>query len=131
MRAWVLADGKYSFRGQILLRYLEWHWWEHCEEYVRTGKPRRLHEAMTDDDWGVCTVREIQQATIYGGIESFRLHRSGLECDFEASVAKETGYRRLRISFDIDEQKWRNIAATARVVFRECSYFTLLEAPPN
>ena len=24
MRAWVLADGKYSFRHQILLRYLEW-----------------------------------------------------------------------------------------------------------
>src|SRR5262245_27950114 len=26
MRAWILADGKYCFRGQILLRYLEWNW---------------------------------------------------------------------------------------------------------
>src|SRR5262245_13061896 len=53
MRAWVLADGKYSFRDQILLRYLEWHWWDHCEEYVRTGEPLRLHETMTQDDWGI------------------------------------------------------------------------------
>jgi len=52
MRSWILADGKYSFRGQILLRYLEWHWWEHCEEYVRTGQPLRLHETMTEQDWG-------------------------------------------------------------------------------
>jgi len=53
MRAWILADGKYSLRGQILLRYLEWHWWEHCEEYVRTGQPLRLHETMTNEDWDV------------------------------------------------------------------------------
>jgi SAM-dependent methyltransferase len=53
MRAWVLADGKYSFRGQILLHYLEWRWWEHCEEYVRTGQPLRLHETMTEEEWGV------------------------------------------------------------------------------
>jgi len=53
MRAWILADGKYSFRGQILLRYLESHWWENCEEYVRTGQPLRLHETMTEEQWGV------------------------------------------------------------------------------
>lgn len=53
MRAWILADGKYSFRDQILLHELERKWWEHCEEYVRTGQPLRLHETMTDDEWGI------------------------------------------------------------------------------
>jgi SAM-dependent methyltransferase len=53
MRAWVLANGRYSFRDQILMRYLEWHWWEHCEDYVRTGQPLQLHKNMTEDDWGI------------------------------------------------------------------------------
>jgi hypothetical protein len=53
LRSWILKDGKNSFRDQNLLRYLEWHWWEHCEEYVRTGKPLRVHQTMTDEEWGV------------------------------------------------------------------------------
>jgi 2-polyprenyl-3-methyl-5-hydroxy-6-metoxy-1,4-benzoquinol methylase len=52
-RSWVLEDGKNSFRDQNLLHYLEWRWWEHCEEYVRTGKPLRVHQTMTDKEWGV------------------------------------------------------------------------------
>src|SRR5258705_190781 len=27
LRAWVLKAGKYSFRGQMLLHFLEWQWW--------------------------------------------------------------------------------------------------------
>lgn len=53
LRPWVLKDGRHSFRDQILLHYLEWHWWEHCEDYVRTGKPLRVHQTMTDEEWGV------------------------------------------------------------------------------
>jgi SAM-dependent methyltransferase len=52
-RSWVLKDGKNSFRDQNLMHYLEWRWWEHCEEYVRTGKPLRVHETMTDEEWGI------------------------------------------------------------------------------
>ena len=52
-RPWVLNDGKNSFRDQNLLRYLEWRWWEHCEEYVRTGKPLRVHQTMTEEEWAV------------------------------------------------------------------------------
>ena len=52
-RSWVLKDGKNSFRDMNLLHYLEWHWWEHCEEYVRTGKPLRVHQTMSEEDWGV------------------------------------------------------------------------------
>jgi len=80
-----------------------------------------------DDDWGVCTVREIQQATIYGGIESFRLHRSGVECAFDQEAAEQAGFRALRITFDLDEKDWRELVATAKVVFRDCRYFTLEE----
>jgi len=52
-RSWVLKGGKNSFRDQNLLHYLEWHWWEHCEEYVRTGQPLRVHQTMTQEQWGV------------------------------------------------------------------------------
>src|SRR5262245_64525053 len=49
-----------------------------------------------EDDWGVCTVREIQRATIYEGISSFRLHRTGLECVFDPESAAEVGFEELR-----------------------------------
>lgn len=52
-RSWVLKDGKNSFRDQNLLHYLEWHWWEHCEEYVRTGQPLHVHQTMTEEEWAV------------------------------------------------------------------------------
>jgi len=52
-RSWVLKDGANSFRDQNLLHFLEWHWWEHCEEYVRTGKPLRVHQTMTEEEWGI------------------------------------------------------------------------------
>jgi SAM-dependent methyltransferase len=52
-RSWVLKDGANSFRDQNLLHFLEWHWWEHCEEYVRTGKPLRVHQTMRDEEWGI------------------------------------------------------------------------------
>ena len=49
-RSWLLKDGKNSFRDQNLLHYLEWRWWEHCEEYVRTGQPLRVHQTMTEEE---------------------------------------------------------------------------------
>ena len=96
-----------------------------------TGDPEAGGHCWTfsrsfDDDWGVCTVREIQRATVYGGIESFRLHRSGAECVFDAKAAADTGYRELRIAFTIDDQTWHTVADTARVVFRDCPSFTLV-----
>jgi SAM-dependent methyltransferase len=53
MRPWILAEGKHSFRGQILLHELEWKWWEHCEDYVRTGQPLRVHQTMSEEEWGI------------------------------------------------------------------------------
>jgi hypothetical protein len=80
-----------------------------------------------DDDWGVCTVRGIQQATVYGGIESFSLHRSEVVCLFGPNAAEKTGCRELKIAFAIDDNAWREVADTAKLVFRDCPYFTLRE----
>jgi hypothetical protein len=80
-----------------------------------------------EDDWGVCTVKGIQQATVYEGIERFRLSRSGVECVFDAEAARETRCRELRISFSIDDETWQSLAETAEVVFRGCAYFTMAE----
>jgi SAM-dependent methyltransferase len=52
-RSWILKDAKSSLRGHVLFHYLEWRWWEHCEEYVRTGKPLRVHETMSAEEWGI------------------------------------------------------------------------------
>lgn len=52
-RSWLLADGKSSFHDQNLLHDLEWRWWQHCEDYVRTGQPLRVHQMMTDEEWGI------------------------------------------------------------------------------
>ena len=95
-----------------------------------TGDPEAGGHCWTfsrsfDEDWGVCTVREIQRATIYGGIESFRLHRSGLECVFDPKAATKAGYCELRITFAIDDITWAELAATAEIVFRACPCFTL------
>jgi hypothetical protein len=77
-----------------------------------------------DDDWGVCTVREVQQAVIYGGIERFRLHRTAAECDFDPRAAGELGFSALRVTFEIDDEAWANLTATAKIVFRDCPYFS-------
>jgi SAM-dependent methyltransferase len=53
VRSWALKEGKNSFRDQNLLHYLEWRWWEHCEEYLRTGQPLRVHQTMNNEEWGV------------------------------------------------------------------------------
>jgi hypothetical protein len=64
---------------------------------------------------------------IYGGIETFTLHRSGVECVFDPEGAQEAGFGALRITFTIDDKNWNDLAATAKVVFRDCPYFKLVE----
>jgi hypothetical protein len=76
-----------------------------------------------DDDWGVCTVREIQQAVIYEGIVSFSLHRTGMECIFDAKSAAEVGFTELRVTFEIGDLAWKRLVEVARTVFRDRDYF--------
>jgi SAM-dependent methyltransferase len=52
-RRGLLESSPNSWRDQTLLHYLEWRWWDHCEDYVRTGQPLRVHDQMTDEDWGI------------------------------------------------------------------------------
>ena len=77
-----------------------------------------------DDDWGVCTVREIQKSTIYECITSFDLHRSSLKCKFDAKGTSDTGFSELQIIFDIDDRSWNQLTDTARIVFQDRPYFT-------
>jgi hypothetical protein len=85
----------------------------HCWNFSRSS----------NDDWGVCTVREIQRATLYEGIASFNLQRSGLECVFDENGAAEIGFSELRITFEIDDQAWQKLVAAAQTIFRDRAYF--------
>ncbi|PSB56563.1 hypothetical protein [Chamaesiphon polymorphus] len=76
------------------------------------------------DDWGVCTVKEIQQATIYECITSFDLHRSNLKCIFDEEGINCTGFSELQIIFELDDRAWKQLADTARIVFHDRPYFT-------
>lgn len=80
-----------------------------------------------DEDWGVCTVRGIQHATFCEGIESFKLKRSGCQCVFAPKAAEKAGFRKLRISFRVDDDSWKELTETAKIVFRGCPYFTVAE----
>jgi hypothetical protein len=85
----------------------------HCWIFSRT----------LDDDDGVCTVRGIQRATIYEGIATFRLQRTGVVCVFDPHWAAEVGVTELRITFEIDDDSWNDLAAKAQTVFRDRPYF--------
>jgi hypothetical protein len=76
-----------------------------------------------DDDLGVCTVREIQRATIYEGIASFTLHRSGLECVFDSDGSAKVGVAELHIGFEIDDRVWEEVSTASRFIFRDRPYF--------
>jgi hypothetical protein len=86
----------------------------HCWTFSRS---------FDDDDWGVCTVREIQQATLYEGIASLHFYRAGLECKFTPAGAAVAGIGVLRIRFEIEDEAWDQLAAIARTIFRDRDYF--------
>ena len=108
---------------------------EECVVYLigfGTGDPEADGHSWTfsrsfDEDDGVCTVREIQRAVLHGGIERFTLHRSGVECVFDPEGARETGFGELRVRFTIDDKTWNDLVATAKIVFRDCPCFRLVE----
>jgi SAM-dependent methyltransferase len=52
-RKWLLADSPRSIRDNILMKFLEWQWFEGFEDFVRSGRPLDVHAAMSDDDWGL------------------------------------------------------------------------------
>lgn len=78
-----------------------------------------------DDDEGVCTVKEIQELTVYGGMTSFTMSRSGLVCEFSAEASRQTGTRRLEITYAVDDATWTAMIEQARHVFEDQPYFEL------
>ena len=90
-----------------------------------SGQHWNFTRTLGVEDEGVCTVKEIQEVTVYGGITKFLLTRGSVLCEFDESTAKETGVRRLRISFQVDESRWAQLAEQARRVFTDQAYFTV------
>ena len=79
-----------------------------------------------DDDDGVCTVKEIQQVTAYGGIISFVLTRQSLVCEFDDATAQIATTRRLVITYDINEETWQKLVVQAKHVFDGETYFKIV-----
>jgi hypothetical protein len=49
-RRWLLRDSPQSFHDRLLAQLMEWDWWSHCEEFVRTGEP--LPTTPNTSRWG-------------------------------------------------------------------------------
>lgn len=79
---------------------------------------------LLDDDWGVCTVREIQQCTFYEGIAEFELSPRGVVCRFDDEGRAEARVSSLHIDFlEIDDDTWRQLANVADIVFQDRPYY--------
>ncbi len=67
------------------------------------GQHWNFTRTLGEDDDGVCTTREPQQITVYGGIHRFVLTRDSVTCGFAARTADVTEVRRLLIDLRIDD----------------------------
>ncbi len=90
------------------------------------GQHWNFTRTLGEDDEGVCTGREPQQVTVYGGISRFLLTRTRVTCEFAEQVAYVTGVRRLLIDLRIDDEVWRSLVQQARLVFDGEPYFDLV-----
>jgi SAM-dependent methyltransferase len=52
-RLWLLSTRRSSVRDKLLLQVAEWRWLESLEQYVRSGKPLDLHDAMSAEERGL------------------------------------------------------------------------------
>lgn len=89
------------------------------------GEVWNFTRAFDENNWGVCTVKEIQAVTVYGGIVECILTRQYFACAFDKDTQKETGVGRLHISFNVSDEVWKNLAQQARMVFKGERYFRL------
>lgn len=87
------------------------------------GQHWNFTRSRGEDDDGVCTVKEIQQVTIYGGIVRFTLARDRVTCEFDEEEAKETGVRKLFIEYSINDDTWQSLVEQAKLVFDGEGYF--------
>jgi hypothetical protein len=87
------------------------------------GQHWNFTRSLGEDDDGVCIVKEIQQVTVYGGIERFTLARDSVTCEFDEEAAKETGVRKLFIEYSINDDTWQSLVEQAKLVFDGEGYF--------
>lgn len=105
--------------------------------YFGTGDPEaggqhwNFTRSLGEKDDGVCTVKEIQEVIVYGGITSFSMTRTSLACEFGAETARKTGTRRLEITYSVDDQTWAEMVEQARYVFQGEPYFVLETGAPG
>lgn len=50
-RKWLIRQSKYSLADKLELQFLECDWMEQSEEFVRTGRPMRMHEVLDSQGW--------------------------------------------------------------------------------
>ncbi len=79
------------------------------------------------DDDGVCTVKEIQKVTVYGGISSFIMNRNKVVCEFNADTAPKTGVSTLVINYNLGSKEWKKLSSMALRVFAKEKNFKLSE----
>lgn len=46
-----MRDSHHSLTDKLLLQFHEWEWIERSEEYVQTGEPLELHDAIGGEQW--------------------------------------------------------------------------------
>ena len=91
----------------------------------RGGQHWNFTRNLGEDDNRVCTVKEIQQVTIYGGIVRFALARHSMTCEFDEKAAMETGVRKLVIEYSIIDDTWQSLVKQANIVFDGEEYFEI------
>src|SRR5688500_2285662 len=65
-RRWLLSGQSGSVRDMVLMKFLEWDWFEGMEGFVRTGEPLDVHGSMSPDDWGLYQRGMRAQASLAG-----------------------------------------------------------------
>jgi SAM-dependent methyltransferase len=53
VRKWLLRDSPSSLADKLLFQFDEWDWLGRSENYVRTGEPIEIHEAMSGPQWDI------------------------------------------------------------------------------
>ncbi|MGF1488898.1 MAG: hypothetical protein ACFBSE_17575 [Prochloraceae cyanobacterium] len=82
-------------------------------------------ESREEEDEGVCTVKEIQQLTLYEGIERVKLSRNKFVCKFNIEAIQQIKIEGLEIDYSIDDDRWKRLIRIAVLVFRNRDYFRI------
>lgn len=89
------------------------------------GQSWNFSRELGDDDDGVCTVKEIQQATIYEGISSFNISSNKLVCKFDETGEAAVGANAIIIEYELNDDEWKKLKQIASLVFSEKLYFSI------